>query len=153
MYLVEETDDLSCNVLASCLLMVHDTGRGCEDDVSELTGGQKLDDPLLEIGETDVVSWRDDTSLVETAVQLDDNLAGSVVINFLEFANVTVLLHDTEELDDNLGGWSDQNLSFPRLLGVVNGIERIIEDGGLHGSGLRFSDRENGNEVSAEAGR
>ena len=105
-HLVEEADDLSCNVLASCLLVVHDTGRGCEDDVSELTGWQKLDDPLLEICQTDVVPWGDHTSLVETivksarypatgtfqflpAVQLNDNLAGSVVINFLEFADVT----------------------------------------------------------------
>ncbi len=104
--LVEETDDLSCNVLASCLLVVHDTGRGCENDVSELTGWQKFDNPLLEIGETNVVSWGDDTSLVETidriskrwqknstqflpAIQLDDNLARSVIINFLEFTNVT----------------------------------------------------------------
>ena len=64
-YLVEEADDLSCNVLASCLLVVHDTSRGREDDVSELTGRKELDDPLLEIGETNVVSWGDDTSLVE----------------------------------------------------------------------------------------
>jgi hypothetical protein len=52
-------------VLASCLLVVHDTGGGCEDDVSELTGRKELDNPLLEIGEADVVSWGDDTSLVE----------------------------------------------------------------------------------------
>ena len=64
-HLVEEADDLSCNVLASRLLVVHDTSRGREDDVSELTGRKELDDPLLEIGETNVVSWGDDTSLVE----------------------------------------------------------------------------------------
>ena len=67
-FLVEEPDDLSGNVLASGLLVVHDTGRGGEDDVTELTGWQKLDDPLLEIGETDVVSWGDDTGLVETGI-------------------------------------------------------------------------------------
>jgi hypothetical protein len=54
-------------VLASRLLVVHDTGRGGKNDVSELTGWKKLDNPLLEIGETDVVSWGDDTGLVETA--------------------------------------------------------------------------------------
>ena len=63
--LVEETDDLSCNVLASGLLVVHDTSRGGEDDESELTGWEKLDDPLLKIGEADIESWGDDTSLVE----------------------------------------------------------------------------------------
>jgi len=64
--LVEETDDLSCNVLASGLLMVHDTSRCCKDDESELTRWQKLDNPLLEIGEADVESGGDDTGLVET---------------------------------------------------------------------------------------
>jgi len=76
-------------VLATGLLVVHDTGGGGEDDVTELTRWEKLDDPLLEITEADVVSWGDDTSLVESAVQLNDNLAGSVVIDLLELANVT----------------------------------------------------------------
>jgi len=128
MRLVKEPNDLSGNVLASCLLVVHNTSRGCEDNVTELTRWQQLDDPLLEIGKTDVVAGRDDTSLVETAIQLDDNLAGSVVINLLEFANITVFLHDTKELDDNLGGRTDQDLSLSRLLSVVDGIERIVED-------------------------
>jgi hypothetical protein len=39
-----------------------------------------------------------------------------------------VLLHDAEELDDNLGGRSDQDLSLSGLLGVVDGIERIVEN-------------------------
>lgn len=87
-FLVEEADDLAGNVLSSGLLVVHDTSRGGEDDIAELTGRQQLDDPLLEVGQADVVAGRDDTSLVETAVQLDDNLAGAVVIDLLELANV-----------------------------------------------------------------
>lgn len=52
----------------------------------------------------------------------------------------TVLLHDSQELDDDLGGRADKNLAFARLLGVVDGIERIVEDGGLdHFGGRRFS--------------
>jgi hypothetical protein len=88
--LVEETDDLAGNVLAAGLLVVHDTSGGGKDDVTELTGWQKLDNPLLKIGKTDVVSWGDDTGLVETAVKLDDDLAGAVVIDLLELANVTL---------------------------------------------------------------
>jgi hypothetical protein len=67
-HLVEETDDLSCDVLTSCLLMIHDTSRGSEDNVSKLTRWQELDDPLLKIGETNIVSWGNDTSLVETII-------------------------------------------------------------------------------------
>lgn len=67
--LVEKTEDLSGNVLASSFLVVHDTSRGGENDVSELTGWQKLDNPLLEILNLDVVSWGDNTGLVETNLQ------------------------------------------------------------------------------------
>lgn len=86
--LVEEADDLAGNVLSAGLLVVHDTSGGGQDDVAELTSRQQLDNPLLEVGETDVVAGGDDTSLVETAVQLNDDLAGAVVIDLLELANV-----------------------------------------------------------------
>ena len=86
--LVEETDDLAGNVLAAGLLVVHDASRGGQDDVTELTGGQQLNNPLLEVTETNVVAGGDDTGLVETAVQLDDDLAGAVVIDLLELSDV-----------------------------------------------------------------
>lgn len=75
-------------MLSAGLLVVHDTSGGGQDDVAELTSRQQLDNPLLEVGETDVVAGGDDTSLVETAVQLNDDLAGAVVIDLLELANV-----------------------------------------------------------------
>jgi hypothetical protein len=49
-----------------------------------------------------------------------------------------VTLHDGQELDDDLGGGSDQDLALASLLGVVDGIERIVEDGSLdHFDGCR----------------
>jgi hypothetical protein len=65
-YLVEEADDLAGDVLPSGLFVIHDTSRCGQNDIAELTSWQQLDDPLLEIGQTDVVAGRDDTSLVET---------------------------------------------------------------------------------------
>ena len=70
------------------LLVVHDAGRGGEDDVAELAGGQQLGDPLLEVVEADVVAGGDDTALVEAAVELDDDLAVAVVVDLLEGADV-----------------------------------------------------------------
>lgn len=64
-HLVEETDDLASNVLATGLLVVHDTSTGGQDNVAELTRGQQLDNPLLEVTELDVVAGGDDTGLVE----------------------------------------------------------------------------------------
>jgi hypothetical protein len=54
----------------------------------------------------------------------------------------TVLLHDSQELDDDLAGRADQDLALASLLGVVDGVERIVEDGSLdHFDGVigRFS--------------
>lgn len=55
-----------------------------------------------------------------------------------------MLLHDAEELDNDLGAGSDQDLALTGLLGVVDGVERIVENGSLDhfGGGLRFSNRE-----------
>lgn len=65
----------------------------------------------------------------------------------------TVFLHDAQELDDDLGAGADEDLTLASLLGVVDALESIIEDGGLDhfgGSVWRFSSRvEQGLEVSA----
>ena len=50
-----------------------------------------------------------------------------------------MLLHDREELDDDLRGWTDHDLALASLLGVVDGIERIVEDGCLNHFCGRFS--------------
>lgn len=54
-----------------------------------MTRWKQLGDPLLNILQLDVESWRDDTTLVQSTVKLNDNLAGSVVVNFFEFTDVT----------------------------------------------------------------
>lgn len=57
----------------------------------------------------------------------------------------TVSLHDSEELDNDLGRRSDQDLALASLLGVVDGVKRIVEDGSADhfGGGLkRFSVRD-----------
>lgn len=86
--LVEKTQNLASNMLASGLLVVHDTSRGGEDDVAELTRRQQLDDPFLQVAQLDVVAGIDAARLVEAAVELDDDLAVAVVVDFFEFANV-----------------------------------------------------------------
>ena len=63
--LVEEPDDLACDVLSPRLLVVHDTCGSGEDDVTELTRWQKLDDPLLHVDELDVVARANHAGLVD----------------------------------------------------------------------------------------
>lgn len=71
-------------MLPPCLLVVHDAGRGGEDDVAERTRGHEQVDPVLNLAELDVEAGRDDAALVDPAIELDDNLAGAVVVNLLE---------------------------------------------------------------------
>jgi len=127
--LVEHTKDLATSVLAASFLMVHDTSRGSQDDVTELTGRKQVGGPLFEIGKLDVETGGDNTALVDATNKLDNDLARTVVIDLLELANVTVLLHDRKELDDDLGGRTDKNLTLSTLLGVVDVVQSIVEDG------------------------
>ncbi|KAH3664110.1 hypothetical protein OGAPHI_004824 [Ogataea philodendri] len=128
--LVDETKDLTRNVLSLGLLVVHDTSRGGQDNVTELSSWQQVSSPSLDVVDLDVESWLDDTTLVESTVQLDNNLSGSVVVNVFEFSNVAVLLHNGEELDDHLGRRSDQDLSLSGLFGVVDGVEGVSQNRG-----------------------
>lgn len=95
-------------MLAAGLLVVHDAGRGGEDDIAKLTGREELHNPLLKLAEADVVAGGDDTALVHAAgtvskpttsgtwvcgmyspaVELDNDLAAAVVVDLLELANV-----------------------------------------------------------------
>lgn len=75
-------------MLATSLFVVHDTSRGGQNQVTELTRGQEVGGPFLKISKLNVEAGRNHTALVQAAVELDDNLARTVVINFLKLANV-----------------------------------------------------------------
>lgn len=62
--LVKEAQDLPRHVFPSRLIVIHNAGRGGEDNVSKLTRGQQLDHPLLQIAEADVEPRADDAGLV-----------------------------------------------------------------------------------------
>lgn len=38
-------------------------------------------------------------------------------------------LHDLQELDNDLGARSDQDLTLAGLLGIVDGVEGVVENG------------------------
>lgn len=66
--LVNETQNLTRDVLSSGFFMVHDTGGGGQDDVTELSGWQQVSSPFFNITNLDVKSWRNDTTLVQSTV-------------------------------------------------------------------------------------
>ncbi len=63
-------DDFPSNVLPSSLLMVHNSGRSCQDDIPKLTRRQQLNNPLLKVRYPNVVSRRDDASLVDAVAKI-----------------------------------------------------------------------------------
>ena len=67
-HLVEKANNLSCGVLPSGLLMVHNTSRGGQDHIAKLTSREQLDNPLLHVGQPNIVAGGDDTRLVEAAL-------------------------------------------------------------------------------------
>lgn len=65
-------------------------------------------------------------------VQADDLL--------IALGSHTVSLHDAQELDNDLRAGSDQDLTLAGFLGVVDGIERIVQDACFdHDQARRFS--------------
>jgi hypothetical protein len=87
--LVEETKNLTTSMLGTSLFVIHDTSRSGQDQVTELTSGQQVSGPLFELGELDVETGRDNTTLVDTTVELNNDLTGTVIINDFELTNVT----------------------------------------------------------------
>lgn len=69
--------------------MIHNAAGGGEDNVTELTRGQKIIDPLLNVLELNVETGADHAALVDATNELHDDLAAAVVIDDFELTNVT----------------------------------------------------------------
>jgi hypothetical protein len=108
--LKEESQDLSTGVLSTGLFVVHDTVRGSEDQMTELTRWEQVGRQLFDLIQSNIKSWRNNAAFVQATQQVDDDLATSVVIDDLELSNVSVLLHNLQKLDDDLGTWANENL-------------------------------------------
>ena len=125
---VEESENLSSNVLVTGLVVVHNALVGGEDDETELSGGEDGGGEVLEVLELEVETGGDDSAFVESSVKFDNDFAGSGVIDDSELVDVSVLLHDAEELDEDLGDRSQNNLYNVRIeIRVCHVEERVKE--------------------------
>ena len=66
------------------LLVVHDAPGGGQHHIAELSGGQEVVGPLLDVSDGDIEPGGDHSALVEAPSQIYNNFASSVVINDLE---------------------------------------------------------------------
>jgi len=76
-------------VFSSGFLVVHDSIRSCEDNVSKLLRGKQVVDPLREVFDLHVKARRNHSGLVQTAVQMHDDLSSPSVVDDFELANVS----------------------------------------------------------------
>ena len=88
-YLVEETKDLSTSLLSTGLVVIHDTESGSEHNVTETTGRQNIDDPLLDVCVTQIETGRDHSTLVDATDQLNHDLTVAVIVEDLELTNIS----------------------------------------------------------------
>ena len=107
-------------MFSSGLFMVHDAAGCGHDDVPELTRGQQVVGPLLDVGDSNVKPGRDDATLVESAGEIDDDFAATVVVDDFELADVAVLHHHSQEMGDHLRRGAKENLSLSTLLSIVD---------------------------------
>lgn len=68
--------------------MVHDAISGCEHQEPELTRGQQVVGPGLDLVQLHGETGADNTTLVQAAIQGHDDFPGTVVIDNLELINV-----------------------------------------------------------------
>lgn len=79
---------LATSVLLLGLLMVQNTIRSGQNEVTELARGQQVVGPLLDLVNSNVEARRDNGSLVQAAEEVNNNLSGTVVIDNFELTNV-----------------------------------------------------------------
>ena len=76
-------------MLAASLLVVHDTLRGGQHDVTELTAGKEVASPHLNLIDLNIEAGRDAAALVETTNQIDNNLSRAMIVHNGNVTNVT----------------------------------------------------------------
>ena len=87
-FLIEEANDLATDVLAASLLVVHDALGGGQHDVTELTAGEQVAGPHLDLVDLDIEAGGDATALVQATNQIDNDLSGAVVVHNGDVTNV-----------------------------------------------------------------
>ena len=87
--LIEESQYFASRLFASGFFVGHDPVGSTDENVTKLTRGKKIDNPLLDLIDLDIETGTNHTTFIDASSQFHDNLAGSVGVNDLEFSNVT----------------------------------------------------------------
>ena len=122
--LEEKSQNFATKMLSSSLFVIHDSSRCGHDNITKLSGGQKIVGPLFDFFDTNVKSGGNNSNFVESAGQIDNNFASTMVIHNFEFADVAMLHHHFQKSNDNFAAGSEQYLSFATFFSIVDALER-----------------------------
>ena len=122
--LEEKSQNFATKMLSSSLFVIHDSSRCGHDNITKLSGGQKIVGPLFDFFDTNVKSGGNNSNFVESAGQIDNNFASTMVIHNFEFADVAMLHHHFQKSNDNFAAGSEQHLSFATFFSIVDALER-----------------------------
>lgn len=67
MLLEEETKDFASQMFSSGFLVIHNAAGCGQNDIAELTRGQQIVGPLLNVVDGYIEAWRDDAAFVQTS--------------------------------------------------------------------------------------
>ena len=76
-------------MLALSLLVVHNSHRSGQHNMSELTARKEVASPHLNLVHLDIEAGRDATTLVQTTIQIHNYLSRTMIIDNSDFTNVS----------------------------------------------------------------
>jgi len=109
---VKETKYFTTDLLSLGFFVIHNTLIGCQNYISELTGGQNAVGEILEILQLKIKSRGDNTALVKASIQVNNNFTGASIINNSKLVDVAFSLHQTEDFDEDFGDGVKDHLNY-----------------------------------------
>jgi hypothetical protein len=82
--LEEVAQDLATSVLLLGIFVIHNTVRSGEDETTELTSREDFSGIGIDFSQVNIVTRRDDTSLVDATEELNNDLTRTTVIDDFE---------------------------------------------------------------------
>jgi small subunit ribosomal protein S15Ae len=108
---VEETQNFTADLFASCFFVVKNSIGSSQYDDPEQTRRKKTANPVFDIRVREIITGAYDTALIDASIQLYDDLSRSmivdvskVVIKFLQVMQKHGYINEFEHIDDHRSG-------------------------------------------------
>ena len=97
-FLIKESKDFSTRLSSSSFFMRHYAIGGWKKNMTELTGGQEVHNPLFNFIHLYIKTRTDNSNLVNTTNEFYNNLVGAMIINNLKLSNITYFMDNRNKV-------------------------------------------------------